>query len=126
MPPIELPLTSDGDRNVLVNVGPATFKFHTYYVTGPFCYWYMDILDLNNDYLVAGIKLVPGAVNIIKGLSVPLHEYTMTVGLLSGSAGNPFALGDTLYVGWYNPGQVIPYKLKDPMDYLGSVYQIIE
>lgn len=113
--PVEIPLTSDGARNFNINTGLDVFYMRTYYSDGQTPMWLLDIMDAEQNPLIMGLKLVPGSENIIKGHGDKMEGYQLYVYLDYGSPGDTEALGDTLRLVLYYPGEENLFDVGDPL-----------
>ena len=123
---IELPVNSAGARRVRVNTGAGggVFTFRTHYSYGQNQMWLLDIIDAGGNLLAGSLPLVPGSDNILKGQGDVLEGYQLYVFLEEGrDGGNPEALGVTLRLVWYNPGEENLYQTGDPLDTIGRDYE---
>ena len=118
--PVEIPATPSGERFVTVNVGPDIFIFRTYFAEGQDRHWLLDILDGQSNPLVSGINLVPGVDNLLKGRGDTLQGYQLYLSLIEGSEKDLEALGNTMALIWFNPGEENPAQPGDPLDLIGA------
>lgn len=119
MPSI-IPMSSAGERTVTVNVGPDVFIFRTYFVAGQDDHWMLDIMDAQEKPLITGVNLVPGVDNLLKGMGDLLEGYQLHLLVESGSEKDMDALGNTMSLVWFNPGEDNPAVPSDPMDTIGT------
>ncbi|WP_394026567.1 phage baseplate plug family protein [Desulfovibrio falkowii] len=119
MPSI-IPMSPAGERTVTVNVGPDVFIFRTYFVSGQDDHWLLDILDAQETPLITGINLIPGVDNLLKGMGDTLKGYQLHLLVESGTEKDLDALGNTMSLVWFNPGEDNPAVPSDPMDTIGT------
>lgn len=109
---ILIPLTSDGDRVVEVDVGSHILQFRTYW-TGQ--KWLMDVSDTSGQPLMFGLALAPGVNNLMKGQDGGRFPGARLVAVLSrGSAYDPDNLGAGLLVYWQTDETDL-YRVGDPL-----------
>ena len=118
--PVTIPVTAAGSRRVRVAIGPKFFEFHTYYVSGQSRHWLLDIHDDSGNPLIVGINLVPGVDNLLKGRGNVLRGHQLHVLAKKGTETNPEALGNTMTLLWFLPGEENPFTPGDPMDAIGE------
>jgi hypothetical protein len=118
--PVEIPVTPAGERLVTVNLGPDSFMFRTYFVSGADKHWLLDIRDRQGNALISGINLVPGVDNLLKGMGNTLEGYQLHLLVHEGSEKDLEAPGNTMSLVWFNPGEKNPYAPCDPMENIGA------
>ena len=118
--PLLIPVTSAGSRRARVRVGSDILVFHTYYVSGQSRHWLLDIQDDQERPLITGINLVPGVDNLIKGRGNVLRGHQLHVLAKKGTETNLDALGNTMALIWFKPGEENPFTPDDPMDAIGE------
>ena len=119
-----LPLTSDGERSFNVELSGVTYNFRSYYVLGQKKKWLLDIRDANDEPLVLGMPIIPGAINAVKGYGNILDGVNALVFAAElDQVDNADALGNGLTVFWYPPDDP-DYNLTndDPMDDVGATF----
>ncbi len=115
-----IPVNASGERTITVNVGPESFRFRTYFVSGESDHWLLDISDIQDRPLITGISLNPGPDNLLKGRGDTLEGYQLFAAVRPGTTGQELeAPGDSLYLIWLNPGESNPLDPGDPMDNVG-------
>lgn len=116
--PVVIPMKPDGDRVIQVDLPSVQLKLRTYYSVGQQPMWLLDLLDGNDAPLITGIALVPGSDNVIKGQGDILYGHQLYVLTLTEeeiSYTDPGALGNTLVLLLYLPGEENLYKVGDPL-----------
>jgi len=122
----ELPLTADGERTFICTLGTQTYKFRTYFVSGQTDSWLMDIFDLDENLIAAGIRIVPGSANILKGYGDAFNGINVIATLNHGKAGDMEALGSHLWVAWFDENEEPPVAAGDPMENIGYTFEIAD
>lgn len=112
---IIIPVTDDGDRRFIIDTGADLLSLRTYYSDGEQSYWLLDIHDINENPLITGIALVPGADNILKSQGDILEGYQLYIRLSENKASDLDALGKYLHLILYLPGEENPHKSDDPL-----------
>lgn len=112
---IVIPVNSAGDRTITVPVGGRIYMFRTYYSQGQDDGWLMDIGDSNGAWMITGLRITPGAPNILKGLGDAFLGEQMTVVTLSGTERDLDGLGDGTYPAWFAADDENPFDVGDPM-----------
>lgn len=113
---ILIPVNSDGNREILVNVGEGgVYRFRTYFTSGQADGWYLDIRNTAGDPLLLGRRIVPGCPNLLKGQGDNFRNIQLAAVVLYGSERTPDALGNGTYLVWFNPGEENPFLLGDAM-----------
>lgn len=111
---IQLPLTNDPASRVTVNTGSGTYTFVTYYM--PHGAWLMDIRTSQGELLLAGLALVPGIDNLLKGHGDLFANVRMQVECDPGTANDtPDSLGNTARVLWFTSEETGLITYPDPM-----------
>lgn len=113
--PVLIPLTADGARSFNIKTNSDVFYMRTYYSDGQTPMWLLDIMDAEQNPLIMGLKLVPGSENIIKGHGDKMAGYQLYVYLEHGEPGAVEALGDTLFLVLYYPGEENLFSVGDPL-----------
>ena len=117
--PSVIPMTPDGARRVTVEVGGKRILFRTYYSAGQEGQWLLDLYDTDNTPLITGIALVPGSDNVIKGQGDILNGYQLYVLTFTEYYKRPDALGNSLILLMYAPGEENLYQTGDPLMTIG-------
>lgn len=112
---IVIPVNSAGDRTITVPVDGNIYTFRTYYSQGQDDGWLMDIGDSDGAWLATGIRITPGAPNILKGLGDKFNGEEMTIVVLSGTERDFDGLGNGTYPVWFEVDVENPYDVGDPM-----------
>ena len=119
--PILIPVTSAGSRSVRIAAGEEYFTFRAYYAAGQSRHWLLDILDGQERPLVAGVNLVPGVGNLLKGTGEAMDGYQLMAVTDPGTSGTtPESLGRTMQLVLFRPGEFNPFIPMDPMDTVGD------
>lgn len=114
--PTMIPLTSHGNRSILVDTrGGGVYRFRSYFSMGMYDGWFIDIADSADAVLLRGIRVVPGCPNLLKGQGDRFAGMQMACVVLSGRENAPEALGNGTYAIWFNPGEENPFVLGDPL-----------
>lgn len=114
MPEI-IPVSNDGNREIMVTLDGVDYRFRTYYSQGQHDGWYMDIKTGNGEPILLGRRITTGAANIIKGHGDLFKGRQLTVVVLHGHETNAKNLGDGVYLLWFGEGEANPYVVGDPM-----------
>lgn len=123
---ILLPLNNYGNRTISVDIGEDVYTFRTYYSAGEVDGWFMDISDASGAALVRGRAIVPGADNLLRGLGDAFEGQALLCVLLHGTERAAKNLGEGLFLLWIGAGEENPYKVADPMLYVGDYMHWIE
>lgn len=118
--PVAIPVTNDGARRVTVELAGQRLTFRTYFSTGQKSMWLLDVYNDENVQLIAGINLVPGSDNVLKGHGDTLDGYQLYVLTMDENYNLPTALGSTVILMMYVPGEENLYSTGDPLLYLNS------
>lgn len=113
--PVLIPVNSDGNREIQVPLGDAVYRFRTYYSTGQHDGWLLDIFDADGAPLLVGLRITPGAPNILKGQGDRFRDVQLAVAVISGSEADRDALGHGTFLVWYGPGERNDFVIGDPM-----------
>lgn len=118
--PVSIPVTAAGERVASVHVGPEVLQFRTYYVQGQDRRWLLDISAADGTPLAAGVALIPGVDNLLKGRGDTLEGCQLSVRLTRGTERDPDAPGNGMQLVWHNPGEKNPDEPADPMETIGQ------
>lgn len=122
---IVVPLTSDGARRVTIEIGGRRILFRTYFTDGQEKQWLLDLYDNNDEQpLITGLALVPGADNIIKGHGDVLEGFQLYVLAWDDNPTDEEALGETVQLIMYAPGEPNVFIPGDPLMHLGRTISI--
>lgn len=111
-----LPLTSDGNREIIVKTGNVgSYRFRTYYSQGQLSGWFVDIRDTVGTPLLLGKRIVPGCPNLLKGQGDRFRGIQLVTVIVNGSETAPDSLGSGIYLLWFNPGETNPFNVGDPL-----------
>lgn len=123
-----LPLDSYGNTISSIVLGSRRYTYRLYYTDGPNPGWLADFFDVDGNELATGVRLAAGSVNFLKGYSDAFIN-TEAIALTDGTdfAEQGMDAPDlTLFVNWYPDGETSGLSVGDPMDHLGSTYQILQ
>jgi hypothetical protein len=114
--PTLIPLNSQGNRTITVDTrGGGLYSFRSYFSMGIYDGWFVDIADSVGTDLLLGIRVVPGCPNLLKGQGDRFPGRQLACVVLSGRETAPDALGNGTYLVWFNPGEVNPFVIGDPL-----------
>lgn len=113
--PVLLPVTNHGNREIRVKTDDGTYRFRTYYSQGQCDGWFLDIYNHDFYPLITGLRITPGATNILKGHGDLLQNVQLAVVVISGSETSPEMLGVGTFLLWYNPGEKNDLVIGDPL-----------
>lgn len=119
--PYKLPLTADGERTFICQLGDESYRFRTYFADG----WLMDIYDLEENLLAGGVRILPGSPNVLKGRGDLFNGVQVVATLEYGKADATDALGAYLNLIWFTEGEESPFTVGDPMDNIGKTFEIV-
>ena len=117
--PVVIPMTPDGARRVTCSVGGRRIVFRSYYSAGQDRKWLLDLYDIDETPLITGIALVPGSDNVIIGQGDTLNGYQLYVLASDNYPYEKEALGNTLNLLMYSPGEENWFNPGDPMMHIG-------
>lgn len=117
--PVVIPMTPDGARRCSVEIAGQTLMFRTQYSVGEQPLWLLDIYSYEEEPLITGLALVPGSNNIIKGHGDVLADFQLYVLAMDDNYTDPLALGNSVHLILYLPGEDNIYSPPDPMLSLG-------
>ena len=106
--PMEVPCVPAGARKFIIDAGPEYLSLRTYYSAGVEPVWFLDIASLDGTPLAIGVPILPGSVNLLRGLGDRLADYCIQAVLLDGEQGAPKGLGDKLRLIFWGPGEQKP------------------
>ena len=118
--PVLIPVTPDGARRVTVDTGSGVYRFRTYLSAGAENRWLLDILDIEEKPVLTGITIAPGSGNLLKGQGDAFEEVQLLAVMDGGTEGGLDALGNTLHLVWFGPGEENYFPALDPMDTIPS------
>lgn len=113
--PALLPVTSDGDRLVRVATASGEFQFRTHYTRGQHDGWLVDIHGPAGEPLVLGVRVAPGAANLLKGLGDAVNGAQLAAVALAGDETAPDALGANTRLVWFDKDEDNPRVVGDPL-----------
>lgn len=114
--PMLIPLSSHGNRSIAVDTrGGGVYRFRSYYSMGMYDGWFLDIANYNEETLIKGVRIVPGCPNLLIGHGDRFAGRQLACAVLSGREDAPDALGNGTYLVWFNPGEVNPFVIGDPL-----------
>lgn len=116
---VVIPVNNDGARRVTVEISEQRLTFRTYFSTGQANMWLLDIYDNDAAPLIVGINLVPGSDNVLKGHGDVLNGFQLYVLTFDDHYTAPTALGTTVGLIMYAPGEENLFSPGDPLLYLG-------
>lgn len=116
--PTIIPMTADGARRVTVEVAGKRITFRTYYSVGQSPVWLLDLFDTDGTPLITGIALWPGSDNVLKGHGDTLNGYQLFVFATDDNPSSPNALGQSVTLWMYEPGEENLFSPGDPLLYI--------
>ena len=113
---VEVPTTDAGARSATYLIGDKYLTFRTYYSSGQQDLWLLDIYDYDGNPLIVGIAILPGSDNVIKGHGDTLNGFQLYVlNMDTLPVGDVKALGESLHLIAYAPGEENAYQNGDPL-----------
>jgi len=122
--PVTIPVTPDAARRVTCEIGGKRITFRTSFSDGQANQWLLDLYDEDDTPLITGISLQPGSDNVIKGQGDTLHGYQLYVLAMDDNPTAPEALGNTLHLIMYAPGEENLFQPGDPLLHLGRTIEL--
>lgn len=114
--PVLIPLTSAGNREITVNsLGGGVYRFRAYFSQGIYDGWFVDISDPMGTPLLKGMRIVPGCPNLLKGQGDKFQSIQLACAVIAGNETLSNALGNGTYLIWFNPGEINPFNVGDPL-----------
>lgn len=110
--PYEIPCTADGAGKFVIDAGPEYLSLRAYYSLGVEPVWFLDIETVDGEPLALGIPILPGSVNLLRGLGERMEDYGLTAVMTSGRQGDPEAPGDSLKLLFWGPEEAKPETVR--------------
>lgn len=120
----QLPFDSTGSATVNVTLNDVEYQFHTYFLTGQYDCWALDIVSPNGDLVAAGVKLVPGSASVVHGLNAAFDNRDLFVLLDKNTAESvQDSLGSSLIIYWLSDAETDRvFELPDPLSSAEGVF----
>lgn len=117
--PVIVPLNNAGNRRISVNTfGGGVYRFRSYFsqgCAGMYDGWFVDIGDNVGTTLLRGVRVTPGCPNLLKGQGDAFRDVQLACAVIFGKESAPDALGNGAFLIWFNPGEVNPFNVGDPL-----------